>query len=124
MMATYECVVILFMAGLCWGRALYPATEAIETLDSQREGLSVAEERSCPTWYREIKRNGVTSCVCSAFENVVVCNDTDQEALLIAGFCMSYNDTISETVVGRFHSTTTILMLKCSTSLFQMILLN
>ena len=99
MMATYESVIILFMVGLCWGRALYPETEALD--NSQREGSSVVEEQSCPTWYWEIKRNGVTSCVCSALKNVVVCDDVAQEALLIAGFCMSYNDTINETVAGR-----------------------
>ena len=27
------------MAGLCWSRALHPATEATETLDSQRGGI-------------------------------------------------------------------------------------
>ena len=101
MMATYESVVILFMAGLCWGRVLYPETEAIETLDSQREGLSVAEEQSCPTWYREKKQNGVTRCVCSPIKDAVVCNDADQEALLTASLCMSYNDTINETVAGK-----------------------
>ena len=100
-MPIYECVVILLMAGLCWSRALYPATEATETLDSQREGSSVVEERSCPTWYQEIKQNGVTRCVCSALKNAVVCDDADQEALLTASLCMSYNDTINETVAGR-----------------------
>ena len=101
MMAAYESVVILFMAGLCWGRALYPETEATETLDGQREGSSFAEEQSCPTWYREIKQNGVSRCVCGALKNVVVCDDADQEALLIAGFCMSYDDTINDTLAGR-----------------------
>ena len=102
MMAIYECVVILFMAGLCWSRALYPATEATETLDSQREGSSVVEERSCPTWYWKIKRNGVTRCACGAtLRDTVVCDDAAQETLLIAGLCMSYDDTINETVAGR-----------------------
>ena len=101
MMATYECIVILFMAGLCWSRALYPATEPVETLDGQREGSSVVGRQFCPTWYRKIKQNGVTRCVCSALKNAVVCDDADQEALLTASLCMSYNDTINETVAGR-----------------------
>ena len=86
MMATYKSVVILFMVGLCWGGALYPETEAIEALDNtqRREGSSVVEKQSCPTWYREIKRNGVSRCVCGALKNVVVCDDPDQEALLTA----------------------------------------
>ena len=109
MMAVYECVVILFMTGLCWSRALYPATEATETLDSQREGSSVVEEQSCPTWYREIKQNGVTRCACGAtLRGTVVCDDVTQETLLNVYFCMSYNDTINETVAGscpfNYHS--------------------
>ena len=91
MMATYESVVILFMAGLCWGRALYPENKAIETLDSQREGSSVVEERSCPTWYWERKQNGVTRCVCSPIKDAVVCNDADQEALLTLYYCMLFD---------------------------------
>ena len=102
MMAIYERVVILFMAGLCWSRALYPATAATETLDSQREGSSVVEERSCPTWYQEIKQNGVTRCACGAMlRGTVVCDDAAQETLLLTGMCMSYNDRMNETVAGR-----------------------
>ena len=97
MMATYQCVVILFMAGLCWSRALYPATETTKALGGQREGSSVIERQFCPTWYREIKQNGVTRCVCGALKNAVVCDDVDQEALLTASLCISY-DTIDETV--------------------------
>ena len=102
MMATYQCEVILFMAGLCWSRALYPATEATETLEGQREGSCVVEKQSCPTWYREIKQNGVTRCVCGAtLRGTVVCDDAAHEILIIAGLCMSYDDTINETVAGR-----------------------
>ena len=102
MMAIYECLVVLFVASLCRGRALHPATEAIEILCSLREGSSVGEEQSCPTWYREVNRNGVTRCVCGATLNgIVLCNDTAQETLLLVGTCMSYNDTINETVAGR-----------------------
>ena len=102
MMAIYECVVILFMTGLCWGRALYQATETTKTLDDQREGSSVVERQSCPTWYQKVKQNGVTRCACGAtLSGAVVCGDAAQETLLIAGFCMSYDDTINETVAGR-----------------------
>ena len=102
MMAIYECVVILFMAGLCWSKALYPATEDTETLDSQRGGSGVVEEQPCPTWYREIKQNGVTRCACGAtLGGTVVCDDAAQETLILKGICMSYNDTINETVAGR-----------------------
>ena len=102
MMAIYECLVVLFMASLSWGRALYQATEATEILCSQREGSSVVEKQSCPTWYRETKRNGVTRCVCGAtLHSNVVCDDVAQETLLLAGSCMSYDDTINDTVAGR-----------------------
>ena len=101
MMAIYECVVILFMTGLCWSGTLYPATEATETLDSQRGRSSVVEERSCPTWYQEIMQNGMTRCACGAtLTGTVVCDDAAQETLLIAGLCMSYDDTNNETVAG------------------------
>ena len=56
MMAIHEYVVILFMTGMCWSGTLYPATEATETLEGQREGSSVVEKQSCPTWYREISK--------------------------------------------------------------------
>ena len=47
------------MISLCWGSELHPATKAAEMLDgSQREGLSVVQEQSCPTWYRETEYNG------------------------------------------------------------------
>ena len=93
---------VLFVASLCQGRALYPATEAIEIFDSQREGSSVGEGQSCPTWYREVKRNGVTRCLCGAMlSGIVVCGEAVQETLLRRGFCMNYDDTINETVTGR-----------------------
>ena len=125
MMAIYECVVILFMTGFCWSRALYPATEATETLDSQRGGWSVVEERSCPTWYREIKRNGVTRCACGAMlRGTVVCDDAARETLLIAGLCMSYDDTMTQ-LLEDIHS---VALSQCSNllhhALSQMILLN
>ena len=109
MMAIYECIVILFMINLCWSRTLCPATEATETLDGQREGSIAEEEWSCPTWYREIKQNGVTRCVCGAtLTGMVVCDDVAQESLLIVSFCMSYDDTINDTVAGscsfNYHS--------------------
>ena len=76
--------------------------ETVEiTIVSQREGLSVVQEQSCPTWYRETKYNGVTRCVCGAtLEDHIVCNDTTQETLISAGYCMSYNDTTKYTVAG------------------------
>ena len=102
-MAMYGCIVILFMISLCWGSELHPATETTETADgSQRERLSVSQKQSCPTWYRETKYNGVTRCVCGAtLDDNIVCNYTTQETLISAGYCMSYNDTIKETVAGE-----------------------
>ena len=100
-MANYECRAILFIAilGMCWGSPLRPAMEAE---DSQREESSIAEEQSCPTWYVETKHNGVTRCVCGArLENNVRCDDATQETLILEGFCMSYNETINDTVIGR-----------------------
>ena len=93
---------ILFMINLCWSRTLCPESEATETLDDQREESIAEEEWSCPTWYWETKQNGVARCVCGAsLRSTVVCDDVAQDTLLISGFCMSYNDTISETVAGR-----------------------
>ena len=124
-MATYQCVVILFIISLCWSGILYPATEATKTLDSQRGRSSAVDEQSCPTWYQEIKQNGVTRCACGAtLKGIVVCDDTAQETLLIEDLCMSYDDTINDTVAGRCPFSITLPMLKSSTSLSQMILLN
>ena len=91
------------MISLCWGSELHPATETTETADgSQRERLSVSQEQSCPTWYRETEYNGVTRCVCGAtLDDNIVCNYTTQETLVYVGHCMSYNDTIKETVAGE-----------------------
>ena len=99
----YECIVIVFMMSLCWGSELYPATKAAEMLDgSQRGRLSVVQEQSCPTWYRETKYNGVTRCVCgTTLDGAIVCNYTTQETLIYVGLCMSYNDTTKETVAGE-----------------------
>ena len=103
-MAPCVCRVILFMISLCWGSALHSATAQTTTIldNGQREGSSVVEEQPCPTWYRETKHNGVTRCVCGAtLEGTVRCDDATQKTLIIAGLCMSYNETINDTVVGR-----------------------
>ena len=60
-MATYECIVIVFMISLCWGSELHKATKDAETADgSQRGRSSISQEQSCPTWYQETEYNGVT----------------------------------------------------------------
>ena len=102
-MAVYECVVILFMISLCWSSELHPATETNEIIDDSQRSRSIAvEEQSCPTWYRETKYNGVTRCVCGATLGIdVLCNATAQETLIMVGFCMSYNETFNDTVVGN-----------------------
>ena len=97
-MTTYGCGVILFMINLCWSGALHPASET-EILGDNQRGSSAVQEQSCPTWYLETKDNGVTRCVCGAtLEGAVVCDDATLETLLIAGNCMSYDDTINDTV--------------------------
>ena len=103
-MAPCVCRVILFMISLCWGSALHSATAQTTTIldKGQREGSSVVEEQSCPTWYRETKHNTVTRCVCGAtIGGYVMCDYATQKTLIIAGLCMSYNETINDTVVGR-----------------------
>ena len=105
-MTAYKCVLVLFMISLCWSSELHPASENPETLDdttNQRGGaIAVQEKPSCPTWYRAAKNNGVTRCVCDAtFEHVVVCDEDTQQTVIIGGYCMSYDDTINDTVVGR-----------------------
>ena len=100
-METYECIVILLMISLCWGVELHPATETNEIADDSQRGGSVAvEKKPCLTWYREVKYNGVTRCVCGATLDHIVCNYTTQETLISAGYCMSYNDTTKDTVAG------------------------
>ena len=101
-MATYECRVILFIISLCWGSALHQERGTGNLHDSQREGVNAVEKQSCPTWYVETKHNGVTRCVCGAtLDGIVRCNDTTQESVILAGYCMSYNETINDTVIGR-----------------------
>ena len=95
-MATYDCGVILFMVSLCWGSAPDPATEIC------LDGRSTVKEQSCPTWYLAMKHNAVSKCVCgTTLEGVVRCDEATLEALIIADTCMSYDDTINDTVVGR-----------------------
>ena len=105
MMATYECVVILFVISLCCGSALHPVTETTEILDdinNQRGGLTAVKEPSCPTWYLAVKHNGVSKCACGAtLKGSVRCDDATLEALIIEGACMSYVNTINDTVFGR-----------------------
>ena len=102
-MAVYECTVILFMISLCWSSELHPATETAETADGSQRGRSMTvEEQSCPTWYRETEYNGVTKCVCGARLGIdVVCNATAKETLILVGFCMTYDETFNDTVVGK-----------------------
>ena len=94
------------MISLCWSSGLQPGDENIETLDDstgQRGAkIAVTEERSCPTWYRAVKDNGVTRCVCdTTFEHVVMCDEDTQETLILGGYCMSYDETINDTIIGR-----------------------
>ena len=85
-MAVYECIVIVFMISVCWGSELHPATKDAETADDSQ--LSISQEQSCPTWYRETEYNGVTTCVCgTTLKDSIVCNYTTQETLIIAGYC-------------------------------------
>ena len=94
---------ILLMISLCYGSALHPTTET-EVMDDTQTGWgsSVAEKQSCPTWHVEIKHDGVTRCVCGAtLEAKVKCDDATQETLILTGYCMSYNETINDTVIGR-----------------------
>ena len=81
-MATYVCRVILFMISLCWGSALHSVTaQTTKILDKgRREGLSVVEEQSCPTWYLETKHNAVTRCVCGdTIGGFVMCDHATQK---------------------------------------------
>ena len=102
---TFECGVILFTISLCWVTALHPATKSTETLgDSQRDGsIAVDQEgQSCPTWYRAVKNNGVTRCVCKAtLDHSAVCNEATLQTLIRAGYCMSYGYRINASVIGR-----------------------
>ena len=103
-MAAYKGGVVLFMISLCWGSKLNPATESNEILDDSQRGGSIAavKEQSYPTWYRAVRNSGATRCVCDAtFEHVVMCDDTNQTTLIGGGYCMSYHDTINDTVIGR-----------------------
>ena len=105
-MVAYKCGVVLFMISLCWSSELHPASEIPETLDdsiNQRGGpIAVQEKSSCPTWYRAAKNNGVTRCVCGAtLEHAVVCDENTKQTLIRLGYCMSYDDTINDSVVGR-----------------------
>ena len=96
-MAANDFIVILFMISLCWGSELQLATAD----GSQRGRLSVSQEQSCPTWYRETKYNGVTRCVCGATIGIdVLCDDATKQTLILAGFCMSYNNGTNDTVIG------------------------
>ena len=102
--ATYECEVILLMISLCCS-ALLPATPAAkttETLDDRQRGRSsVVEEQSCPTWYLAAKHNGMTRCVCGAtLEGAVRCDDATLTTAMFEGFCMSYDDSVNDTIIG------------------------
>ena len=106
-MAVYVCMVILLVISLYSSGKLQSVSAANEIPDdSQRSGWSVVEKQPCPTWYRETKYNGVTRCVCGAtLGTVIICNDATQETRIIGGFCLSYNETFNETIVGQcpFH---------------------
>ena len=105
-MTSCECGVILLMLGLCLGSAQHPGMDNEIQDDSQtarlKWGSSVVEAQSCPTWYRETKHNAVTRCVCGdTLGGVLKCDYATQKTLIITEVCMSYNETINDTVVGR-----------------------
>ena len=91
------------MISLCCGSALHAATETTEILDdNQRGGSTAVKEPSCPTWYLAVKHNAVSKCVCGAtLKGLVRCDDATLEAQIIEDTCMSYVNTINDTVVGR-----------------------
>ena len=118
------------MLGLCWGSALPSAMDNEIPSDFQEGRLRgetfVVEAQSCPTWYRKTKHNGVTRCVCGdTIHGDVICDDASQKTLIVAGLCMSYDETINDTVVGKcafnYHNPDAQIF---SMSLYQMILLN
>ena len=40
--------------------------------------------------------------MCDAtFEHVVVCDEDTQQTLILGGYCMSYDDTINDTTIGK-----------------------
>ena len=105
-MVAFKIGVVLFMIGLCWSSGLHSADENTETLDdstSQRgTQTAVTEKWSCPTWYRAVKDSEVTRCVCDAtFEYVVMCDEDTQQTLILGGYCMSYDYTLNDTIIGR-----------------------
>ena len=105
-MASYECGVILLLLSLCWGSALHSRMYNELQNDDQtgrlRGGSHVVKEQSCPTWYRETKHNLVNKCVCGdTLGGYVMCDYATLETLIFAGFCISYNITINDTVIGR-----------------------
>ena len=105
-MAFYECGVILFMLGLCWGRALNSEMDNEIKHDSKRWGLKcrsyATEEQPCPTWYVETKHNTLTRCVCGdTLGDIVRCDYAKEKTLILAHRCMSYNEMFNDTVVGR-----------------------
>ena len=90
------------MISLCCSRELHATTMSSKILDDdQIGGSSVVVEQTCPTWYMETKHNGVTRCVCGAtLDGNVRCDDATLETLIFTGYCMSYDDTINDTVSG------------------------
>ena len=90
------------MMSLCMGSLLHPATETTETVHyNQRSESSSVIYQPCPTWYWETKHNGVTRCVCgNTIEQTLLCDDATLETLILADYCMSYDGTINDTVIG------------------------
>ena len=90
----------VLMSSLYLASAL--ATETGTLGDNQRGESRDVGEQSCPTWYRETKHNGVTKCVCGAiFDGEVVCDYETEETRMLAGYCMTYDGRINDTVIGR-----------------------
>ena len=100
MMATYECGVLLFMISLCCSRELHATTMSSNILDDdQIGGSSVIEKQSCPTWYREIKHNGMTRCVCGAtLDGNVRCDDATLDLPAVYGCTTGTESSIWNTI--------------------------
>ena len=54
--------------------------------------------QTCPTWF--VPSNNTCKCGSTVGGTLVKCLENQNQSLLLAGFCMTYNDSTGVTVVG------------------------
>ena len=68
---------------------------------SKKHTSSVSMEPLCPPWFSPKTMTNETVCACAeSLREIVKCKELTQNSSILAGYCMTFNETEGSTVVG------------------------